>query len=181
MGRPKQLLPLNGKPIIKLCLECIMASGMTDIVVVLGWNSDDAARALGGAPAKIVCNNDPGSEMAESVRTGLRKIDASATGVLVCLSDHPLVSPGTVRTLVREHGKEPGAIIIPLYKGRKGHPTLFPLSLVREVFSGLTLRDVITRHARSVHAVDVPDEGVILDMDTPEDYERIRRAFEQVP
>jgi molybdenum cofactor cytidylyltransferase len=180
MGKPKQLLPLDGKPVIKLCLECIIASGVADIVVVLGRNGNEVGQAMGNVPAKIAYNTSPESEMAESVRTGLRKTDTSATGVLVCLSDHPLVAPDTVRTLVQEHSKEPGAIIIPLYRGRKGHPTLFPLSLVREVFSGITLRDVIARHAARVIAVDVPDEGVVLDMDTPGDYERIRCRLEQV-
>jgi CTP:molybdopterin cytidylyltransferase MocA len=179
MGRPKQLLELNGRPVIKHCLDCIAASGVTDIVVVLGRNGNEVAQAMGSAPAKIAYNISPESEMVESVRAGLGKIDTSASGVLVCLSDHPLVSPDTLRKIVLTHIEDPESIIVPLFKGRKGHPSLFPLSLVREVFSGLNLRDVIAQHADRVHAVDVPDEGVILDMDTPGDYERVRHRFEQ--
>lgn len=175
MGRPKQLLPLNGKPAIRHCLDCIASSGVTDIVVVLGANGDEAASAIAGLPVRTVFNSDPRSEMAESARLGLANVDGASSGVLVCLADHPLVSPDTVRKLVRAHSKEPDVIIIPLYNGRKGHPALFPPSLIREVFSGLNLRDVIARHAGRVRHLDVQDEGVILDMDTPEDYERIRR------
>lgn len=180
MGRPKQLLLLNDRPVIRLCLDCIAASGVKDIVTVLGHNGDEAAQALGGAPAKVIFNTNPASDMAASVRVGLRAIDPSATGVLVCLSDHPMVSPETIRTLVQAHREKPDSIIIPLYEGRKGHPTLFFASSIQEVFNGITLRDVISRHAGRVHAEDVTDEGVVLDMDTPEDYERIKRRFEQV-
>ncbi len=179
MGRPKQLLVLNDRPVIRHCLDNIAASGIEDIVVVLGANGNDVARAVGSAPVKIAWNDGPESEMAESVRTGLRRINGSSTGVLVCLCDHPLVSPDTIRLLVLAHGEHPDSVIIPLYKGKKGHPTLFPAVLVREVFSNLTLRDVIGRHAPQVHTLEVQDEGVALDMDTPEDYERVRSRLEQ--
>ena len=177
MGRSKPLLPLGPKPVIRHCLDSVMGSGIRDVVVVLGEDGEAIAGAIDGMPVKTAYNREPRSDMAESVRTGLREIDAASTGVLVCLSDHPLVSSETVRSLFNVHAELPGWIIIPLYQGRRGHPTLFPRIIIQDIFNGTTLRDVITTHAGAVRTVEVDDEGVILDLDTPEDYERIKGRF----
>jgi CTP:molybdopterin cytidylyltransferase MocA len=111
--------------------------------------------------------------MAGSVRVGLQAVDRASSGVLVCLADHPLASAGTMEALIRRHEADSSMIIIPVFRGKRGHPTLFPLGLVREVFRGLTLRDVVSGHRDKIQYIDVQDEGVILDMDTEEDYRRI--------
>jgi len=178
MGRPKQLLPLNGKSAIRHCLDGIIAAGVQDVVVVLGMNGGEAAAALAGLTVKIVFNKNPGSEMAESVRIGLREID-NPSGILVCLADHPLVSSETMKALIANHARNPHTIVVPRFHGRRGHPTLFPATIAREVFSGLTLRDVLAKHADRITAADVDDEGVVLDMDTKEDYERMRHRFDR--
>jgi molybdenum cofactor cytidylyltransferase len=177
MGRSKQLLPLGPSPVIRHCLDRIVASGLRDIVVVLGADLDGMAGAISGMPVRTVVNADPRSDMAGSVRLGLRQIDPASTGVLICLADHPLVLSGTIKGLVNVHHSGPDRILIPLYHGRRGHPTLFPRKAIDDIFIAETLRDVIASRADSVRTVDVDDEGVVLDLDTPEDYERIKGRF----
>ncbi len=177
MGRSKQLLPLGNRPVIRHCLDNIIAAGVRDIVVVLGAGSDDVRAAISGMPVRTAVNNDTRSDMAGSVRLGLKEVGPASTGVLICLVDHPLVSEHTIKTLIQEHRSDTGRIIIPLYKGRRGHPTLFPRKAIESVFSGKTLRDVITGHAGSIRTVAVDDEGIVMDLDTPEDYERIKGRF----
>jgi len=177
MGRSKQLLPLGPKPVIRHCLDGIISAGILDIVVVLGTDGEEIAAAVSGMPVRTVVNPDPRSDMAGSVRLGLRQADRASTGVLICLADHPLVSSGTIKGLLNVHHSGPDSILIPLYQGRRGHPTLFPRKAIEDIFSLETLRDVIARRAGSVRAMDVDDEGVVLDLDTPEDYERIKRRF----
>ncbi len=176
MGRSKQLLPLNDKPLIRHCLDTIIASQIADIVVVLGAEAAGIERAIGGYRIKKVFNTDPASDMAESLRIGLRETDEASTGCLVCLSDHPLVLSRTIRTLLNLHAKDPGKIIVPVYHGKKGHPTLLPMSVVREVFKGYTLRDVIQNAAEIVERVHVGDKGVVFDIDTMDDYEQAVRT-----
>ena len=177
MGSSKQLLPLGPQPVIRHCLDSVITAGLQDIVVVLGVAHDDIEAAIGGLPVRTTVNNDLQSDMAGSVRTGLKAIDRAATGVLVCLSDHPLVSAGAIASLVRTHSEHSDSIVIPVYNGRRGHPTLFPRTAIEDLFRGTTLRDVITDRAGQVSLLDVDDEGVVLDMDTPEDYERIKGLF----
>ena len=122
-------------------------------------------------------NENPESEMAESVRIGLRTLTDFSTGVLVHLSDHPLVSAKTLKSIVQCHLEIPDKIIIPQYKGKRGHPSLFPKPVIDEIFVGLTLRDIIKRDSSRIKFLDVDDEGVILDMDTKEDYEKILKKI----
>ena len=103
MGRSKQLLPLGPKPVIRHCLDSVIAAGITDIVVVLGAGGDEIQAAIDGMPVRTAVNNDPQSDMAGSVRLGLTQVAPESTGVLVCLSDHPLVSAGTISTIVDTH------------------------------------------------------------------------------
>ncbi len=179
MGRPKQLLPLNDKPLIRHCVDNLILSGIWDIGVVLGPERELTAAALAGLPSNVLklgVNEDPGSEMAESVRIGLRLIDYSSSGVLVCLCDHPLVSKETIRFLAALHEEGTDKIVIPAYLGRRGHPSLFPLPALRGIFEGLTLRDIIRKNSHNLWVIEVPDEGVVIDLDTMEDY---RRACER--
>lgn len=170
MGTPKQLLPLGGKPAISLCLEALADGGLRDVVVVLGHRGDEVAEAIKGAPVKIVRNENPGGEMAESVRLGLARVEASPTAVVVHLVDHPLVRPETVGALLSAHAENPGRILIPKYKGKRGHPALFPREYLYGLERGLNLREIIRDRADKVLDVDVDDEGVVLDMDTEADY-----------
>jgi len=177
MGRPKQLLPLGDRTVIEHCIRTIVGAGIKGVVVVLGPDAEDMATAIHAFPIKTVFNKQQGSEMAESVRAGLQAVDPASTGVLVCLVDYPLVMPQTIKGLIALHGNHPDSIIIPSYNCRRGHPSLFPLSIIREIEKQCTLRDVINNHEKKIVYLDTDDEGVLIDMDEPEDYEMILGRF----
>jgi CTP:molybdopterin cytidylyltransferase MocA len=173
MEQLKQLLPLHDKPIIRHCLDNLITSGIENIVAVLGYRGDEVLAAIQEMPVQIVLNENQESEMAESVRIGLRAIAEKSSGVLVCLSDHPLVSVDTLKSLMQCFVETPDKIIIPLYKGKRGHPTLFPRNVIEEIFEAGTLRDIIDKNRTMLRFLNVQDEGVILDMDTKEDYDKV--------
>lgn len=173
MGRPKQLLPLGDRPAVRHCCESILAAGIGDVAVVVGQEREEIARALHGLAVTVVKNEDRESEMADSVGIGLRALPERYSGVLICLSDHPLTSSETLKTIIHRHSEDPRKILVPVYNGKKGHPTLFPKSAAEEIYSGITLRDIIRRDPGRVRRIDVSDEGVVLDMDTEEDYQNI--------
>lgn len=177
MGEAKQLMLLKGTPVIRHCLEALVAAGIGRIVVVLGPRREEIAAALGDLPATIAVNDNPSSDMAASVRIGLAAVGDGYTGVLVCPADHPLVAPATLRGLVEQHAEHPGAIIVPLYQGKRGHPTLFPFNLLFEIDRAASLRDIIAKDPGRVRHLPVDDRGVVLDMDTREDYRRLRELL----
>lgn len=176
MGRLKQLLPLGDRPVLRHSVDALRRAGVNEIVVVCGPDPRPYASALAGSGVRLVPNEAPASEMADSVRLGLSRIDRAAfSGIFVCLADHPLVQPETCAALLRLHRRSPAKIIIPSFRGRRGHPVLFPVPVIGEIFGASTLRDVVRRNPKMLVVVEVEDEGVVLDMDTEPDY---RKAVE---
>lgn len=177
MGRSKQLLPLGDKPVIFRCLETLFAAGLKDVIVVLGPSGQAVEEVIESLPVTIVWNKAPDSDMADSVRAGMQELPETASAVLVCLVDHPLIKPETIQTLLRCHGQEVNALIVPSYKGKKGHPPLFPRSVIGELFQVATLRDVVHKDPARVRVVEVRDPGTVVDMDTPADYQKILESY----
>ena len=175
MGRCKQLLPLGETTVIGRCLKTLIAAGISDIVAVVSNEGREVAEAAHKYPVSIVVNSLPDGDMASSVRVGRNALSPGVSGVIIALCDYPLLSPSTVTQLVRQHNESPGFIIIPTHADRRGHPVLFPRSVLDDLTADLSLRDLVQcEPARNYHLA-VTDEGALLDMDTPEDYDTIRR------
>lgn len=179
MGQPKALLPLKDQPVLLRCLSTLLHGSVWEIIVILGRESEAAATLLEGMSIKIINNTLPQSDMAKSVRLGFQAMNPQSAGALVLLVDHPLVQPETLRQLVAKALEAPDRIIIPTFQERRGHPTLFPKALLAEIYQGINLREIIGRHPEKVTLLPVEDEGVVLDMDTPEDYREICRRLEE--
>lgn len=175
MGTTKQLLPFLDKPAIFHCLEPFWKAGFSRPVVVLSPEGAEISRVLGDFPVTIAWNDESDCEMADSVRTGLKAASASCSAFIICPADYLLVSSSTVAGLTEGHEADPGSIIIPVFKGKRGHPVLFPRFMLEELDSGLTLRDIISNHSDKVFHYPVEDEGILFDMDTPSDYEALCR------
>jgi molybdenum cofactor cytidylyltransferase len=177
MGTLKQLLPLGDRPVIRRCADAVFASGVQDLVVVVNGEGEKIVEALANLPVTIVRNDEVNSQMADSVRVGIKALDNRFSGVLVCLSDHPLVDPKTFRIIIQAHQRVPDRIILPCHEGKRGHPALFPRTILSEVLSGGTLRDIVAKDEHRVQPVEVDDTGVLLDMDTEGDYQRAREML----
>ena len=173
MGTCKQLLPLEGLTIIARSLEMLLAGGIGELIVVIGPDGDEVARAAQDYPVRIVRSPDPRGDMATSVRTGRDLLSPTAPAAVIALCDHPLVTAATIARLVEAHRRNPHAIIIPCHNGRRGHPPLFPRHLLDDLVAPLTLRDLLRSNPEQIEFLESDDAGVLIDMDTPEDYRRI--------
>ncbi|GFE59764.1 NTP transferase domain-containing protein [Geobacter sp. AOG2] len=173
MGTCKQLLQLGGKTVIAHCLESLLAGGVEEVIAVIGPQGDAVAAEALRHPVRIVRTTDPQGDMACSARTGRGALPPNVGGVLIAPCDHPLVTPETVARLIEAHHRDPAAIIIPTHAGRRGHPTCFPRSILDELDDTGTLRDLVRRDPNRLRHLETTDHGVVLDMDTPEDYRRL--------
>jgi molybdenum cofactor cytidylyltransferase len=173
MGCCKQLLPLGGSTVIARSIGALVAGGVGKIVVVVAEEWNEVATAIRDYPVRIVANPACEGDMSSSVRAGRNVLTAEASGVIVSLCDYPLVSAGTITSLIEQHGNSPGRSIIPCYKGRRGHPLLIPRDILDELGEEQTLRDLLRCNPGRIRCLDVDDPGVLLDMDTPEEYHRI--------
>jgi molybdenum cofactor cytidylyltransferase len=174
MGRCKQLLPFGETTVIGRCLETLITAGISDIVAVVSSEGREVVEAAQKYPVRIAVNNLPDGDMASSVLVGRSALSPEVSGVIIALCDYPLLTPSTVARLVRQHHESPGFIIMPTHDGRRGHPVLFPRSVLDELAADLSLRDLVQREPARNYHLAVTDEGVLLDMDTPEDYDKMR-------
>jgi molybdenum cofactor cytidylyltransferase len=173
MGRCKQLLPLGDTTVIGRCLDTLKCGGVNDIVVVVSPDASEVVRAAEQHAVMIAVNHEGNGDMASSIRCGREALAACYKGVLIALCDYPLVSPATVGLLAHMNTLFPDSIVTPLHSGRRGHPLLIARSILNELEPGFTLRDLLDREPARVYELPVDDPGVLLDMDTPDDYVRI--------
>lgn len=178
MGCSKPLLPLGGKPVIRWCIDTLREVGLSELVVVLGPDGAQIAVALADLPVTLAWNNVADSDMAGSVRSGLARAHPEAATMLIYPADYPLVAPLTIRRLLAEQEEYPEQIIIPIYQGRKGHPVFFPRAVLAELDHLATLRDLVHRDPDRLRMVAVSDEAILLDMDTPADYQQLLDRLE---
>lgn len=175
MGRPKLLLEVEGRPIIRHAVERVISAGIRQVLVVAPPEHEALARALDGLEVRFAVNPTPEAGQGSSVSVGVRALAAGTTAVLIALGDQPSV-PAEVIPALLEALKRPGkCIAAPRYTDGLGNPVLFTASVFPEL---LVLAG--DRGARAVVELDPSrlaqvDIGFPMprDIDTPEDYESL--------
>lgn len=151
--------------------------------MVLGHRSREIAAHLEGSGAEIVLNARHDEGMLTSVQAGVTAAPADTEWYLIALGDQPSLQPATVERLLAEAETGDATILVPSYGGRRGHPLLIRATYREEIGSldgAVGLKELLLRHSEAVRHVVLPEEGVLYDMDTPEDYQReLRRLAEQ--
>jgi molybdenum cofactor cytidylyltransferase len=180
LGRPKQLLDLGGRPLLQHVLDASVASAVEEIVVVLGHAAGEIARALRcEARVRIALNPDYASGQSSSLITGLRAADRRSEAALILLGDQPGIRPDAIAAVMQAWRATRAPVVQASYRGQPAHPTLLARSVWAELEAATGdegARGVMSSHPewRSLVEVggDAPD-----DVDTEEDYLRIRGAF----
>lgn len=181
MGGHKLLLPLGGQPLVAYAVAAACESTADPVLVVLGLAAEEVRAALPAGRYATVVNPDYAAGMAGSLRAGLRALRAAGSGdqlagVLIALADQPLAGADLFDALLHAAAQAPEAIIAASYNGRRGNPVVFPAALFDElerVKGDEGGRGVIARHPALLHPVEWPDARAALDVDQPDDYERV--------
>lgn len=183
MGTPKLLLPFDGEPLIARVLSVWRASHVDRIVLVV--HPQDARLAeLGRAQgADVVVPESPPPDMKASVQHALQYLQsrwnpAGRDAWLVAPADMPQLNSAAIDAVLSAYQQSETSIVVPCHGGRRGHPVAFPWSLAPEVsrlgaHQGLNV--LVARHP--VREIDVPDSGILVDFDTPDDYRRLGGRF----
>ena len=174
MVRFKPLLPLGGRSLLARCVGLFREAGVDDVAVVVGHRAGETEAEADRLGVRVVHNPDYGQGMFSSVLAGVRALPLDAEAFFVLPVDVALVRPHTVRALRREFEERDGMVVYPRFLGERGHPPLIRMALAPEILAhdGTGgLHALLERHDDRARNVDVPDEGVVLDMDHPEHYE----------
>ncbi len=173
MGAFKPLLELGGLPAIRRALRCLKEAGAV-CAAVTGHRREELAEAIAAEGAEELYNPDYDGGMFTSVRRGVAHFAAlGAEGVLLLPCDCPAVPAEAVREVLSCAGEE---FAVPVYRGKKGHPLWIPRRYFDEILAhdgSQGLKGVTRRHEDRMLRLSVPFEGVVLDMDRPEDYRKL--------
>jgi molybdenum cofactor cytidylyltransferase len=182
MGRNKLLLKLGGITVLDRVLSSIEASRVEETFVVLGHRPEDLVPIVDAQDAEAVLNPDYEEGMTSSFKTGLGRVSVDAA--FLCLGDQAVLDPVLMDMMIDALEADPEALIVsPVHEGRRGHPVLFRDTLFPEIMGlgqGKTLKDVVEGHGDR-HLEVEGDVWCTLDMDTPDDYERIRERLDAGP
>jgi molybdenum cofactor cytidylyltransferase len=182
MGQAKQLLAWpRGGTVLGAVVQRLQASGVSEVVVVVGQGREavqaavTAAARPDGPPVRTVFNLDFAvAEMARSLAVGLEALPANCLAALVALGDQPQMRPEVVATLMGRWRSTQAPVVAPFFEGQRGHPLLFDLAIweaVRALPASANPRQAV-QAAGQVERVDVEDDSILRDMDTPEAYAR---------
>lgn len=185
LGRPKQLLPVHGEPLIRHTLRHVLASSLDQLILVVGHEADEVRAAVADLPAACVFNPDAAAGQSTSVRAGLAALSPDVEAAVFILGDQPEVDPNVIDALIAAWRASGSAVVAPRYEDRTGNPVLFD----RRVFPELALlegdagaRPVVRAYQDSGELHLVPVNGAAPpDVDTEADYAALTAALSPRP
>lgn len=175
-ARHKLLLPWGDGTVVRQSLQVALSAPAGTVVVVTGHRANEVQQACGEHErVRFVCNPRWREGMYTSILAGVGALPADVDAFFVALGDMPLVSPDVYAELARLYESQPGSIIRPVWEGRRGHPVLVPAALVAASPTPLGdegLRGLLRLYADRLIEVESASPGVVIDLDTPEEYAR---------
>jgi molybdenum cofactor cytidylyltransferase len=176
MNSPKALLQIHGKTFVEHISEQMARSGVDPVCVVAGAHFAEIRNHFGLREEFSIIHNLKYSQgQLSSLKEGLRQLPTGSEAAMVWPVDLPLVHVNTVKAIVQAFKQSRKAVVIPSMNGRHGHPVIYGTPAIGSIFTlkgDRTAKDVRTLLKDDVFYVEVSDPGVLIDIDTPEDYRK---------
>jgi len=175
LGYPQALARFGDLSALNIAVN--NCAGLGKPVVVLGYA---VRRILPAVPrgVKVVVHRGWRAGQMSSLRAGLRMVPKRGSFLMYPV-DYPLLTGRLIRRLVSAFKRRPAghAIVVPVYRGRRGHPVLFSWSIRSELAHAHSAREVVEKDLGRVKAVEVSTPAIWQDFDTPAAYQRCQRAY----
>jgi molybdenum cofactor cytidylyltransferase len=182
LGEPKQLVRLDGRPLLHTVVGRAVALAGAAVTVVVGAHAGLLTQLLRHSPASVIVNRQWREGLASSIRAGVAALPPACDAVLLLLADQVAVSADDLKRLASAWKGQDGVIAASLYSGTVGVPAIFP----RWCFSDLMAlrgdrgaKSVLHRHVDRLVRVPMPEAAI--DLDTPEQLEALRRSMQPLP
>ena len=184
----KLSLPWGKETVFEHCFNTLLRSRAGEIIVVLNKQNEGMRKQFEKRSAnttkkvKVTLNPYYKRGMSTSIHKGLQVVDPGSEGILISLGDQPFLKTRTVNALLRAFHQGKGEIIVPSFRGMKGHPVIFHRKYEKELMKlrGDTGgKPILSKYSKQIKTIPVRSEGVIKDIDTREAYQkalRIRRG-----
>lgn len=186
MGRPKLLLELAGRTVIDWLVSSLVHPSVATISVLIRPDDTGLLREVQKLSATPVVADHSTADMKESVSLLLEHLQSEThvsedDGWMLIPADYPIVSKPLVSQLIDVWKTNSDSIIVPTYQGRRGHPVIFPWKLISRLASipaDMGLNWFLQQPDVRVKEVTCGEPSIHWDLDTPEDFVRIRKIFE---
>jgi len=173
-GRPKQLAEYNGHSFVRNCAKTALSGGLSPVVVVTGSYAEQVEAEVKDLPVKIAHNTNWLDGQGSSIRAGMDHLPADTGAVIFMLVDQPQVNLLLLRSLIELHTKELAPIIAPLVRDQRANPVLFDRSTfddLKTIKGDMGGRVLFQKY--QVKYLPWHDEGLLIDVDTPDDLEKL--------
>lgn len=186
LGRNKLLLPLGDETVLRKTAKAVLASAVSEIILVTGHEEAAVKQAVEGFDVRLAHNPRYAEGQSTSMIAGIEAAREEACAYLFVLGDQPLLTPQIVNDLISLYEKSrPDALVAaPTFRGRRGNPALFSASLRDELLQASgdaggrgIIRRLETESPEQIVFHRLPNDDIFLDIDTEEDYERMLRKF----
>ena len=173
----KLLINVDGKPMVRRAVDAVREAGLDPVIVVTGHERERVEAALKDLPVRFVHNPAFAEGLSSSLKAGLAALPPNADGVLVGLGDMPQVGAADIERLTLAFNPVEGrAIIVPVRNGKRGNPVLWAKRFfpeMGEVAGDVGARHLIGQYPEAVAEVEMPGDGVLTDIDTPQALARL--------
>ena len=174
MGRLKQLMPWRQSTLLEQAIDNLLGSAVDEVIVVVGHRAEEVIKSIATKPIKLAVNPSYEQGMSTSIAAGLSLVDSQTQAVMLALGDQPFIDSQTINRLIDEFYSHDKGMVIPTYRGRRGHPVIFAIKYKEEllVLTGdIGGRQVIEDHPDDILEVPVDSESILTDVDTIGDYQ----------
>jgi molybdenum cofactor cytidylyltransferase len=169
LGRAKQLIEVDGEPLLRRIANALLATAPIELVVVLGHEASRMREAVAGLQLRCIVAADHANGMSASLRAGIADLDARCDSALVALTDQPALDSAHLLALRDRWRREPLQAVASAYAGMLGVPAMLPRAWFADISAlrgDVGARELL-RARRDVIAIDAP--ALARDLDTPAD------------
>jgi len=172
----KLLIEVDGKLMARHAIDAARVAGTDPIIVVTGHVAEDVQNALGD-DVLYVHNPEYAQGLSTSLRVGINAIPDSCDGALVTLGDMPRITATHLKQLLLSHDPDEGHVIcVPTWRGKRGNPVLWDRRFFDDMASlggDVGAKHLIGDNADLVCEVEMQDDAVLVDVDSPEALESL--------
>ncbi|MGD9182034.1 MAG: nucleotidyltransferase family protein [Desulfobacterales bacterium] len=186
-GQPKQLLRLKDKYLIERVLDAALNSRLGRIVLVLGYAHQKILQALGKkaqhSKLHIEVNPHYTKGQSHSLRVGLSTVRNDFPAVIFLLGDQPMLNSGTINTLLERFWSADKDICVPAYRGQRKNPVIFGRRFygqLMDIKGDIGARQLIDDNPEQVFVVEIDDPLCFFDIDTPQDFDNLKKKLEEI-
>jgi len=178
----KRFLLYKGKPLVNHVMLNLWNSEQSQVIIVMQDNDNNLLNGQENEQIKVVINPDYQQGMTTSIQAGVAAASDKARGYMICLADQPLITTEDynyiIETFENTYLSNKKCIIVPFFDQKKGNPVIFSAHYREAILAHKNMegcKEIIQANKEHIVTIDMPNDHILRDVDTPEDYEKLKK------